>query len=104
MTRARSRTSSPARACRELAGYAQGIGPTLDLVIPKDADGRLTAPTTLVKDAHAVGLVLHPYTMRNENPFLPADFRKGTDPDALRRRLRRLPGLLRHRHRRSLLR
>ncbi|MFI1050240.1 glycerophosphodiester phosphodiesterase [Streptomyces griseoruber] len=67
---------------REIAGYAQGIGPTLDLVIPKDASGNLTTPTTLVKDAHAVGLVLHPYTMRNENPFLPANFRKGTDADA----------------------
>ncbi|MCF2536545.1 glycerophosphodiester phosphodiesterase [Streptomyces sp. FB2] len=67
---------------REIASYAQGIGPTLDLVIPKDAAGRLTEPTTLVRDAHKVGLLLHPYTMRNENPFLPADFRKGTDPDA----------------------
>ncbi|MDX3113522.1 MULTISPECIES: glycerophosphodiester phosphodiesterase [Streptomyces] len=67
---------------REIAGYAQGIGPTLDLVIPKDAAGNLTEPTTLVKDAHAVGLVLHPYTMRNENPFLPANFRKGADADA----------------------
>ncbi|MFE0401892.1 glycerophosphodiester phosphodiesterase [Streptomyces nigra] len=67
---------------REIASYAQGIGPTLDLVIPKDAAGRLTEPTTLVRDAHEVGLLLHPYTMRNENPFLPADFRKGTDPDA----------------------
>ncbi|MBK3629510.1 glycerophosphodiester phosphodiesterase [Streptomyces sp. MBT49] len=67
---------------REIAGYAQGIGPTLDLVIPKDAAGNLTTPTTLVKDAHAVGLILHPYTMRNENPFLPANFRKGTDADA----------------------
>ncbi|MFI1925136.1 MULTISPECIES: glycerophosphodiester phosphodiesterase [unclassified Streptomyces] len=67
---------------REIAGYAQGIGPTLDLVIPKDAAGNLTTPTTLVRDAHAVGLVLHPYTMRNENPFLPTSFRKGTDADA----------------------
>ncbi|MBK3634986.1 glycerophosphodiester phosphodiesterase [Streptomyces asoensis] len=67
---------------REIAGYAQGIGPTLDLVIPKDAAGNLTTPTTLVKDAHAVGLILHPYTMRNENPFLPANFRKGADADA----------------------
>ncbi|MFI5873261.1 glycerophosphodiester phosphodiesterase [Streptomyces sp. NPDC051445] len=67
---------------REIAGYAQGIGPTLDLVIPKDAAGNLTTPTTLVKDAHAVGLILHPYTMRNENPFLPTGFRKGTDADA----------------------
>ncbi|MER5212807.1 glycerophosphodiester phosphodiesterase [Streptomyces sp. NPDC002838] len=67
---------------REIASYAQGIGPTLDLVIPKDAAGNLTKPTTLVADAHKVGLVLHPWTLRNENPFLPADFRKGTDADA----------------------
>ncbi|MFF3348550.1 glycerophosphodiester phosphodiesterase [Streptomyces sp. NPDC002779] len=67
---------------REIASYAQGIGPTLDLIIPRDGSGRLTTPTTLVADAHKVGLVLHPWTLRNENPFLPADFRKGTDPDA----------------------
>ncbi|MGW0913570.1 glycerophosphodiester phosphodiesterase [Streptomyces sp. NPDC002784] len=67
---------------REIASYAQGIGPTLDLIIPRDGSGRLTTPTTLVADAHKVGLVLHPWTLRNENPFLPADFRKGTDADA----------------------
>ncbi|WP_030418141.1 glycerophosphodiester phosphodiesterase [Streptomyces sp. SCSIO 75703] len=67
---------------REIASYAQGIGPTLDLVVPRGADGRLTRPTGLVRDAHRAGLVLHPYTMRNENPFLPAEFRKGDDPDA----------------------
>ncbi|MFD0004572.1 glycerophosphodiester phosphodiesterase [Streptomyces sp. NPDC127178] len=67
---------------REIASYAQGIGPTLDLVIPKDANGNLTQPTTLVADAHKVGLILHPYTMRNENPFLPTSFRRGTDADA----------------------
>ncbi|WP_033324852.1 glycerophosphodiester phosphodiesterase [Streptomyces yerevanensis] len=65
-----------------IASYAQGLGPTLDLIIPKDASGRLTRPTTLVEDAHDAGLILHPYTMRNENTFLPADFRKGTDPNA----------------------
>ncbi|MFF2652377.1 glycerophosphodiester phosphodiesterase [Streptomyces sp. NPDC058045] len=65
-----------------MAGFAQGIGPTLDLIIPKDKDGKLTSPTTLVRDAHQAGLILHPYTMRNENTFLPADFRKGTDPNA----------------------
>ncbi|MFF9851977.1 glycerophosphodiester phosphodiesterase [Streptomyces litmocidini] len=65
-----------------IASYARGIGPTLDLVIPKDANGRLGTPTTLVRDAHAEGLILHPYTHRNENAFLPADFRKGTDPTA----------------------
>lgn len=65
-----------------MASFAQGIGPTLDLIIPKDTSGKLTKPTTLVRDAHAQGLILHPYTMRNENTFLPADFRRGTDPNA----------------------
>ncbi|MFD9461725.1 glycerophosphodiester phosphodiesterase [Streptomyces sp. NPDC060027] len=65
-----------------IASYAQGIGPTLDLIIPKDAAGNLTQPTTLVADAHRAGLILHPYTMRNENPFLPTSFRKGTAADA----------------------
>ncbi|MET9889981.1 glycerophosphodiester phosphodiesterase [Streptomyces sp. NPDC006465] len=65
-----------------IASFAQGIGPTLDLIIPKDAAGNLTQPTTLVADAHRAGLILHPYTMRNENPFLPASFRRGTAADA----------------------
>ncbi|MFJ9965741.1 glycerophosphodiester phosphodiesterase [Streptomyces avermitilis] len=65
-----------------IASYAQGIGPTLDLVIPKDASGNLTTPTTLVADAHDAGLILHPYTMRNENTFLPTNFKKGTDANA----------------------
>ncbi|MFZ3469169.1 glycerophosphodiester phosphodiesterase [Streptomyces sp. 4.24] len=65
-----------------IAGFAQGIGPTMDLILPRDAAGRLGAPTTLVADAHAQGLILHPYTARNENSFLPAEYRKGTDPAA----------------------
>jgi glycerophosphoryl diester phosphodiesterase len=65
-----------------IAGFAQGIGPLLDLIIPKDTSGKLGTPSTLVRDAHAAGLILHPYTMRNENAFLPADFRRGTDPSA----------------------
>ncbi|WP_225837412.1 glycerophosphodiester phosphodiesterase [Streptomyces sp. NK08204] len=70
------------KGLREMAGYAQGIGPTLDLVIPRKDDGTLGQPTTLVADAHKVGLVLHPWTMRNENPFLPAEYRKGSAADA----------------------
>ncbi|MCX5408406.1 glycerophosphodiester phosphodiesterase [Streptomyces sp. NBC_00335] len=67
---------------RWIAGFAQGIGPTMDLILPRDAAGKLGAPTTLVADAHAQALILHPYTARNENSFLPADYRKGTDPTA----------------------
>ncbi|MGW5863743.1 glycerophosphodiester phosphodiesterase [Streptomyces sp. NPDC055239] len=65
-----------------MASFAQGIGPTLDLIIPKKSDGSLGTPSTLVKDAHRAGLILHPYTMRNENTFLPTNFKKGTDPNA----------------------
>jgi glycerophosphoryl diester phosphodiesterase len=65
-----------------ISGFAQGLGPSLDLVIPKDAAGKLGKPTTLVRDAHAKGLILHPYTSRNENSFLPAEYRRGTDPAA----------------------
>ncbi|MET7640506.1 glycerophosphodiester phosphodiesterase [Streptomyces sp. NPDC005438] len=65
-----------------IAGFAQGIGPVVDLVIPKKEDGSLGEPTTLVRDAHREGLVLHPYTMRNENTFLPTEFRRGDDPNA----------------------
>lgn len=64
-----------------IAGFAQGIGPTVELVIPQDEDGRLTTPTSLVADAHARNLVVHPYTVRNENAFLPWDFRRGADPN-----------------------
>ncbi|MFD5373530.1 glycerophosphodiester phosphodiesterase [Streptomyces griseoincarnatus] len=70
------------KGLKEIASYAQGIGPTLNLIIPRDSAGRLTEPTTLVRDAHRAGLILHPYTLRNENPFLPAEFRRGSDPDA----------------------
>jgi glycerophosphoryl diester phosphodiesterase len=32
-------------------------------------------PTTLVADAHKAGLQVHPWTFRNENEFLPSDYR-----------------------------
>ena len=63
-----------------IAAYSDGLGPAKDLVIPRDADGKLGSPTTLVADAHAAGLLVHPYTFRNENLFLPADLRRGDDP------------------------
>ena len=66
-----------ASGLKEIASYANGIGPSKDLIIPRDAQNKLSKPTNLVKDAHAVNLVLHPYTFRPENPFLPADLRQG---------------------------
>jgi glycerophosphoryl diester phosphodiesterase len=61
----------------EIATYDDGIGPNKNLIVPRDAQNRLMAPTTLVRDAHRAGLVLHPWTFRRENTFLPEDFRQG---------------------------
>ena len=62
---------------KAVAAYAYGIGPNKDMIQKGDA-----APGTLVADAHAVGLRLHPWTFRAENMFLPSSLRTGTDPAA----------------------
>ena len=67
---------------REIASYARGIGVHKNLVLPRDAGDRLLEATTLVRDAHAAGLVVHVFTLRVENQFLPAELRRGTDSGA----------------------
>jgi len=69
-----------AAGLREIATYAQGVGPNKSLIIRRNPDGTLGAPTSFVRDAHAAGLVVHPWTFRAENTFLPTQFRRGTDP------------------------
>jgi glycerophosphoryl diester phosphodiesterase len=70
----------------EIATYADGIGPNKDLIVPRDSAGKLQTPTSLVRDAHRAGLVVHPWTFRRENDFLPLDFRQGdpASPEFLR--------------------
>jgi glycerophosphoryl diester phosphodiesterase len=63
----------------EIARYADGIGPNKNLIVPRDASNHLGQPTELVRWAHREGLVVHPWTFRRENSFLPEDFRQG-DP------------------------
>jgi len=65
------------RGLAEIATYARGIGPDKSLIVPLDASRHLQGPTTLVADAHRARLLVHPYTFRRENNFLPADFRQG---------------------------
>ena len=69
-----------AEGLREIAGYAHGVGPEKSQVIPVGPDGTLGEPTALVDDAHAAGLLVHPYTFRNENAFLPPALREGVAP------------------------
>lgn len=84
-----------------IASYADGIGPFKQLIVPaqtvdnnqdgkpddlngdgaiSDADRVLLFPTTLVQDAHNVGLLVHPYTFRNEDFFLAPNY--NSDPEA----------------------
>jgi len=65
----------------EVAKYADGVGLNKNLIIPRDASGKLLAATNVVRDAHKAGLLVHSWTFRAENTFLPADFRFGTDPN-----------------------
>jgi glycerophosphoryl diester phosphodiesterase len=86
--------STPA-GLAEVATYAEGIGPNKQRILPLstvDRDGNGTAddlngdgtisdgdrvagtPTTLVQDAHTAGLLVHPYTLRNESFFLPDSY------------------------------
>ena len=79
----------------EIAEYADGIGPWKRMIVSirsfdltgdgvadditgdglvNDADGVLTAPTSLIDDAHAAGLLVHPYTFRNEDRYLASDY------------------------------
>lgn len=79
----------------EIATYADGIGPWKRLIIPaepvdsngdgvfddlngdgdiSDGDNILQAPTSLIDDAHAAGLLVHAYTFRNEDYYLSPDY------------------------------
>ena len=70
-----------AAGLKGIAEYADGVGPWKVYIVPVDASGRSQQPTSFVDDAHAAGLVVHPYTFRNENQFLPAELRKGDPAD-----------------------
>ena len=60
------------RALREIATYADAIGANTRLVVP----AALGAPaTSLVRDAHAAGLLVHVWTLRPEPQFLAARYK-----------------------------
>jgi glycerophosphoryl diester phosphodiesterase len=69
-----------AAGMKAIAAYANGVGPEYPMVIPTAEDGGLAPATTLVADAHAAGLAVHPWTVRAENFFLPKKLWKGTNP------------------------
>lgn len=78
-TRTYGQLATPA-GLREIARYADGVGPSKSYLVPRDASGKSLPATRFVADAHAAGLLVHPYTFRNENAFLPAELRMGALP------------------------
>ena len=59
----------------ELSTWIDGIGPEKVMVIPRSLGNTLMEPTSLVRDAHAAGLLVMPWTFRAENHFLPSNLR-----------------------------
>lgn len=62
-----------AEELREVAAYADAIGPSYKDLDIEQADGRWRS--ALVDDAHAAGLQVHVYTFRPENHFLQRRYR-----------------------------
>jgi glycerophosphoryl diester phosphodiesterase len=80
---------------QEIATYADGIGPWKRMIVSvktvdanndgnpddlnndgaiNDADKVTTTPTSLIQDSHGAGLLVHPYTFRNEAQYLASDY------------------------------
>ncbi|MFN3360674.1 MAG: glycerophosphodiester phosphodiesterase family protein [Pseudanabaenaceae cyanobacterium] len=59
----------------EIATYADGIGPWKRMIV-STVNNRALPPTTLIQDAHRAGLLVHPYTFRNEESTLLADYNR----------------------------
>lgn len=53
-------------AMERIAKYADGIGPELGMIVEKKSTKEHLIVTDMVKDAHAAGLEVHPYTFRVE--------------------------------------
>lgn len=58
----------------KIAEYADAIGVYKRLILPVDQHNYLQPATSLIKDAHAVGLKVHTWTFRNESQYLALDY------------------------------
>jgi glycerophosphoryl diester phosphodiesterase len=67
----------------EIAAYADGLGPSKSQLIGLDAGGAFRAPSDVIRRAHDAKLVVHAWTFRPENAFLPAPLR-APGPDSAR--------------------
>jgi glycerophosphoryl diester phosphodiesterase len=68
---------------KEIATYADGVGPYKLHLIDVDSAGSFQAPSGVIGYAHANNLIVHSWTFRPENNFLPTPL-KGTGTAATR--------------------
>jgi glycerophosphoryl diester phosphodiesterase len=66
------------RGLQEVAGYAWGVGPSKELVLPIGEDGRDQAVAPWLAHARQAGLKVVVYTFRNEAKYLAREY--GGDP------------------------
>ncbi|MCW2810844.1 MAG: glycerophosphodiester phosphodiesterase [Friedmanniella sp.] len=67
----------------QVARYADVASFCKDVMIPRDPDGTLAEPSGAIAGAHRAGLEVVGWTFRRENRFLPAEYRRGEDPNAV---------------------
>jgi glycerophosphoryl diester phosphodiesterase len=70
----------------EIRTYADGVGPEkTHFLIPRNDSGNLALEDAndFIQQAHAANLVVHPYTFRAENQFLPVALRTSADATEL---------------------
>ena len=58
---------------QKIKKYVDGVGVSKNLIFPRDVDNHLLPATPLVSDAHQAGLLVHVWTFRNEDAFLPVN-------------------------------
>ncbi len=66
---------------QEIRTYAIGIGPDKRMIIDMDQQTKLMPPSNLVKRAHHIGLMVHPYTFRAEQNFLAKEYSENPDEE-----------------------
>ncbi len=71
------------KSLKELSAVVAGIGPFKRYIIPVNEKQEKLPATTLIADAHAVGLLVHPYTFRNEKQYLLKDYKNDSQNEYL---------------------
>jgi glycerophosphoryl diester phosphodiesterase len=60
---------------KELSEVVTGIGPFKQYIVKVNLQNNTEEPSTLIQDAHAVGLKVHPWTFRKEDRYLARDYK-----------------------------